>query len=121
MKRLLISFLLTFAMALSAKAICVQRNYRKPPVQPRTFHLSSSSQVNHGGEGGPSSCFLETSDSAQMLRTPVRRIISFIKSADTCSHRFSNYFNTLISSFPHVRTGFLSSGKSMLFPFHGFW
>lgn len=121
MKRLLISFLLTFAAVFSAKAICVQRNYRETPPRPRIFHLSSSSQINHGDNRAASSYFLETNDSSQMFRTPVRRVVSFIKGPSVFSDKFNNYFQKLTLLFPHASTGFVSSCKLMLYPFHVFW
>lgn len=121
MKRCIFSFLFVFAVALSAKAICVQRNYREAPVHPRTFHLSASTQVNHGSDHFPCGYFLETSDYWQIFRKPVRRIASFVKDTHIYAEKFSVYFNTFIILFPHVSTGFVSSCKLMLYPFHAYW
>lgn len=121
MKRWFVGFLLIFAAVFNAKAICVQRNTREAAVHPRVCRISSSSQINHEDNRGTNNYFLETTDNAQMYRSPVRRIVSFFNGSFVYADKFRTYFSTLITLFPHASAGFIRSCKLMLFPFHVFW
>lgn len=125
MKRLFSTFLLLFVVIFTAKAICVPipKHQAKVDAHPKTCQISNAddSQVNHGDNHTPVSFFLETNDSGQLLRTPVRRIVSFAKEPSVYSEKFCTYFKTLLISFTHTSAGYISARRIMLFPFHVFW
>jgi hypothetical protein len=125
MKRLIVTFWLLIIVVFTAKAICVPipKHQAKVNAHPKTCSISNAddSRVNHGDTPTPTWFFLETNDGGQLLRTPVRRIVSFARVSLTYSEKCCTYFKTLIISFRHASAGHICSHKAMLFPFHVFW